>query len=101
MRVFSDEEYQTIDVGLEFNRIDEMINIGESTEVQISRLKAFQRTRHITCWHDGSTISNHGHLLVTVSILYDLAIFYTDEEYYQLTGTICIILFNPSCITSH
>lgn len=37
-------------------------------------------------WHDGSCISNHSHLLMTVNILYDIGIHYTDEEYYNETG---------------
>ena len=32
-------------------------------------------------WHDGSTISNHSHILAMVSCLYDPAVFLTDEEY--------------------
>ena len=92
MRVFNDDQYKTIDVGLELNRIDEKTNDNISTEDQTERLKKFQRTRHISCWHDGSTISNHGHLLVTVSTLYDTALFYTDEEYYQLTGNFFFLM---------
>ena len=43
-------------------------------------------TCHLALWHDGSTLSNHSHLLMMVNILYDSAIFYTPEEYKQKTG---------------
>ena len=88
MRVFTDEQYKTMDIGLEFNRIDEELNDDQTTQENTEQLKTFQRTRHISCWHDGSSISNHGHLLVTVCTVYDPALFYTDDEYYQLTGTV-------------
>ena len=37
-------------------------------------------------WHDGSTISNHGHVLFMVAKVYDKAIHYTDEEVLNTTG---------------
>ena len=40
-----------------------------------------QRTRHLSTWHDGSSIANHGHLMIMVNVVDDPAIFYTDDEY--------------------
>ena len=40
------------------------------------------RTRYFVFWHDGSTIGNHRHLLITGNVLYDPASFLSDEEYY-------------------
>ena len=40
-----------------------------------------ERTRYFTFWHDGSTIGNHSHLLITVNVLYDPASFLSDDEY--------------------
>ena len=40
------------------------------------------RTRYFAFWHDGSTIGNHRHLLITGNVLYDPASFLSDEEYY-------------------
>jgi len=37
-------------------------------------------------WHDGSSISNHSHILMTVSCIYDPATFLTDAEYQQKYG---------------
>ena len=34
-------------------------------------------------WHDGSYLANHSHILMTVSVMYDKAIFLTENEYYQ------------------
>ena len=45
------------------------------------RLKKLQRTRHLCIWHNGSSIANHGHLMIMVNVIYDPAIFYTDDEY--------------------
>ena len=50
------------------------------TQNEIGQLKKLCRTRHITLWHDHSTIAAHGYLLVLVSVLYDPAFFYTTEE---------------------
>jgi len=33
-------------------------------------------------WHDGSTISGHGHILM-FSAIYDPAVFITDDEYFS------------------
>ena len=45
-----------------------------------SRLKYYERKRNFMMWHDGSTISSHGYLLMMVACLYDPAIFLTDPE---------------------
>ncbi|CAH3194686.1 unnamed protein product, partial [Porites evermanni] len=39
-----------------------------------------ERKRHLMVWGDNSTLLNHGHLLLTVSAIYDEAIYYTNEE---------------------
>ena len=46
-----------------------------------NRLKMYERTRNFQLWHDASCISNHGHILFCVNILYDQAVFYTPSEY--------------------
>ena len=47
------------------------------------RLKTFKRTRNLQLWHDGSCITNHGHILFCINVLYDRAVFYTSLEYYD------------------
>ena len=51
-----------------------------------SKLKQLHHTCHLALWHDGSTLSNHIHLLMMVNVLYDSTIFYTSEEYKQKAG---------------
>ena len=63
--------------------------IGETTDASENlydlreRLKAFERTRSLQLWHDGSCITNHGHILFCIDVLYDCAVFYTSSEYEQ------------------
>ena len=33
------------------------------------KLKQLQRARHLALWHNGSTLSNHSHLLMMVNVL--------------------------------
>ena len=91
MRIFPDDFYDKTPrtkIIEELQRIDafspSMNDLSDT--VLSSKLKQLQRTRHLALWHDGSTLSNHSHLLMMVNILYDSAIFYTPEEYKQKTG---------------
>ena len=34
-------------------------------------------------WHDGSSLANHSHILMTVGVMNDKAIFLTEDEYFQ------------------
>ena len=64
-----------------FQHIGESIDVTEDVCVLKDRLKHFERTRCLQVWHDGSCITNHGHILFCVNILYDRAVFYTSSEY--------------------
>ena len=64
-------------------QIDEQRNPDQQREY----LKAIQRTRHLIIWSDHSTILNHGHLLMTVKVLYDPAFYWTPQEMHQRTGS--------------
>jgi hypothetical protein len=59
---------------------------GEDMANLKQHLMEIERTRHLLVWHDLSTVANHSHLVFMVSCLYDPAIYYTDEEYEQMTG---------------
>ena len=63
--------------------------LHESDEHMREKLKKYQRTRNLIFWHDGSSLSSHSHILITVACLYDTAVFYTDEEYYEMSGIKC------------
>ena len=64
-------------------RIDEYSSdlVAEEREVLLNKLIKFERTRHLMFWHDGSNLANHSHILMTVSVMYDKAIFMTEDEY--------------------
>ena len=49
----------------------------------LKNLKHFERTRHLMMWYDDSTLSSNSYLLMMVSIMYDRAVFLTNEEYQQ------------------
>ena len=53
---------------------------GDTPGQRRERLIKFERTRHLMVWGDGSTISNHGHLLYLVKCVYDPAFYYTSTE---------------------
>ena len=42
--------------------------------------KEIECKRHLMVWGDNSTLLNHGHLLLTVSAVYDEALYYTNDE---------------------
>ena len=67
----------------ELTRIDEFrkSDICVDTNTLQQRFTKFNKTRHLQFWHDGSSISNHSHLLMTVNTLYDKTIHMTNEEY--------------------
>ena len=89
MRVIDDsvlEKMSREELINEFNRIEETYGDNETCDDLVSTLKIMQRRRHFTNWHDGSTISNHSHLLFVVKCLYDPAVYLTNEEYKEKTG---------------
>ena len=88
MRIWNDSFYESMnehDLLTELRRIDDDTKF-KSHEEAILYLKNLQRRRNLANWHDTSCISNHSHLLVMLICLYDTAIFYTDSEYFELTG---------------
>ena len=87
-RLFSDvelDEMDDSDVLKELKQINEYDEFKSNDESRLI-LKLHQRTRFLQFWHDGSTISNHGHLLIMVNTVYDKAIYLTNEEYHLKYG---------------
>ena len=66
--------------------IHETVYMPESTEHLREKLKHSQRVRHFVEWHDHSTLLGHGYILFTTQLLYDQAVFLTNEEYKMKTG---------------
>ena len=56
-----------------------------TTEVQEST-PSHQCQRHLAMWHDHATVLNKGLIMVTVHVLYDIAVFLSNKEYTVLTG---------------
>ena len=51
------------------------------------------------CWHDGSTIGGHRYIVITISVMFDIAAFFSDEEYFLKYGeNVCVqsIVEKPS-----
>ena len=70
---------------------DEIINelkcLGElpnddslSNETLVNKLKS---RRQLMFWHDGSTLANHSHILMTVAAVYDPAGYFRDEQFFR------------------
>lgn len=57
-----------------------------TTEVLKGLLNHLQHHRTLAMWHDHSTILQTGYILFTLSIDYDPAVFFTEEEYRLKTG---------------
>ena len=93
MRIKQDSFYEELgmeELVSEYQRISEPLDEALSINNLKLILKTFHRQRFLSCWHDTSTVSNSSHLLITFAILYDPALYYTDEEYFELTGkSIC------------
>ena len=88
LRDKSDEKYQNMS---DAQIIERLKSLGEySAEDDIRRerekLVKIERTRHILCWSDHSCVLNHGHLLLTVNVMYDPAFYLTREEIRAKTG---------------
>ena len=87
MRLHDDEYFKNLtfveceNILIKLNEMDFTRN--ESLLEMQTRLKSLERTRHLQIWHDGSVIKNHGHVVFCVNILYDPAVFFTSEEYYN------------------
>ena len=72
------------DLAERYKRLGEVFDSCNGINILRENLKQMERTRHIQLWHDGSDIVSHGHILFSVNMLYDTAVFYTSEEYEQL-----------------
>ena len=79
------DEMSRLDVVERLTELNEF-NDNDSLTKMRKKLRSLERTRHLTIWHDHSTVANHGHLLFMVSTLYDPALYLTSAEYKVKTG---------------
>lgn len=57
---------------------------GRSEEELRDLLHQSERRRSLCLWHDHATLLKTGFVLVTIHIMYDSLVFYTQEEYEEL-----------------
>ena len=85
--IFSDADYSSMTRGKlinELQRINEYKDNHFNLDTELKRtLKSLQRPRNLMLWHDISTVSDHSHLLMLVTCLYDTTLFFMDDEYEQ------------------
>ena len=69
----------------ELSQINELASddFNQGNLFLLKKMKHFERTQHLMKLHDGSTLSGYSYLLMMVSIMYDTAVFLTNEEYEQ------------------
>ena len=63
------------------------VDLTKSSEELLQQLKTFEHMCNLIFWHDGSTHSSQGYILIMEATLYDDAVFMTNEEYFQLTAS--------------
>ena len=78
------------------NGIDELATIIRSTNSCTSSslssnemqqiIISQQRQRSLAMWHDHATILRNGFIMVTLHVVYDEAVFFTSDEYFDITG---------------
>ena len=55
------------------------------TEAELfDKIAALKQTRNLMFWHDGSSISNHSHMMIMVACMFDPAVYLTNQEYFHL-----------------
>ena len=104
MRKRSDEVFDNMDresIIENLQKLNEVKSSGLNLETNYLRnmLKSLEKTRHLMCWHDGSTIGGHGYIVITISVMFDVAAFFSDEEYFLKYGeNVCVqsIVEKPS-----
>ena len=64
-------------------RLDYLTLNGASHDALCQHLIKSERSRFLCMWHDHATILKTGFIMITVHVMYDPMVFYTDEEYMQ------------------
>lgn len=82
MHLHTDEEIYALQKE-EMLKMYRQRNIGlpnTLSEVLRNTLKKYERTRTVALWHDHSTILGRGYILLTAKIMYDPALFKSNQE---------------------
>ena len=89
MRLETDDEFQAMPREVIVRRLEaihEPVYAPQSTVHLREKLKHTQHVRHFIEWHDHSALLGRGYLLLTTQLLYDQAVYLTNEEYKVKTG---------------
>ena len=76
----SDEVFDNMDresIIEDLQKLNEVQSSGLNLETNYlrHRLKSLERTKHLMCWHDGSTVGGRCYIVVTISVMFDMAVF--------------------------
>ena len=69
-----------------FSRIHQNVSNDANFEQLQSEIATLQRSRTLAVWHDHSTILQTGYILFAIWVIYDPAVFFTENEYKAKTG---------------
>ena len=102
VRDFSDEYFDSLS-SEDIANLEQKLGMSHLTGDKIKQLKQQSQTRYLKLWHDHSSISGHGYLLVLVSVIYDPAFVYTTEEMKAIKGvdiipTYCVLQHKITCL---
>ena len=88
LRLNSDPYFENLQPTELYKRLSLLgeLNLNENINDMKEKLKKYERSRHFVTWHDASVIANHDHILINFHVMYDPAVFYTSDEYKELTG---------------
>ena len=79
-------------------------NLPDSEDELCERFKMLQRTRTLALWHDHATPLGLGIVMITVHVVFDPAVFYTQSEWndrsLNLQSTIESPLIYMLCVSS-
>ena len=87
MRLNSDSYFDNLDDNELVRRLSAIrkVESHETLADMKAELKVSERSRNFVNWHDGSSISNHEHVLFCIHALFDRAVFYSSAEYKEIT----------------
>ena len=90
MRVYSDQHYiaekdQMLEFLKKYNEYYPHFDTLSVNEIHF-KLDVLMQTQNLMFWYDSSSISNHSHLMIMVSCMFDPAVYLADDEYFKIHG---------------